>query len=289
MNETTARRRVGPPRVLTVERTERVSPHLVRVHLGGEDFAAFIGEADPARLTKTDKYVKLLFAKPELSLEPPYDLEALRERLPLADLPVRRTYTIRSIDVATQTLAIEFVVHGDEGIAGPWAASAKPGDLLCFSGPGGVFEPSMNSLVPRLYLGDESALPAIAAALEATPASAHGLVLLEVGSEADRIELRRPAGIEVRWLFREHADGTSAVHGTTLVAAACELPAPEVTPEVFAHGERGAMKELRVLLHDTWGIERRALSLSAYWALGRAEDGFQAEKRNAAGQIFESD
>jgi NADPH-dependent ferric siderophore reductase len=59
-----------------------------------------------------------------------------------------------------------------------------------------------------------------------------------------------------------------------------------VLPEVFAHGERESIKGLRALLHDDWGIDRRALSLSAYWALGRAEDGFQAEKREAVGQIF---
>lgn len=261
----------------------------MRVHLGGEDFAAFMGEADPARLAKTDKYVKLLFAKPELGLAPPYDLEALRERLPLEDLPVRRTYTIRSIDTATDTLAIDFVVHGDEGIAGPWAASAEPGDQLCFSGPGGMFEPSVDAQLPRLYLGDESALPAIAAALEETPASASGLVLIEVGDAADEIELTHPAGIEVRWLHRVRPDGGEAVHGATLVEAVRALPKPETLPEVFAHGERGAMKQLRVLLHDDWGIERRALSLSAYWALGRAEDGFQADKRVAAGQIFEGE
>ncbi|WP_446737346.1 SIP domain-containing protein [Rathayibacter sp. VKM Ac-2630] len=56
--------------------------------------------------------------------------------------------------------------------------------------------------------------------------------------------------------------------------------------DVFAHGERGAMKELRALLQDDWGLERRALSLSAYWALGRAEDRFQAEKREPVGEIF---
>lgn len=288
MNESAPRRRGGPARVLTVDRTERISPHLVRVHLGGDNFAAFLGEADPERLAQTDKYVKLLFAKPELGLEPPYDLEELRERLPLEDLPVRRTYTIRSIDTATDTLAIDFVVHGDEGIAGPWAASAQPGDLVTFSGPGGQFAPSLDAQVPRLYVGDDSAIPAIAAALEEVPASAHGLVLIEVGNADDEIELRHPHGIEVRWLHREQPDGTHATHGTVLVAAAQALPVPEVLPEVFAHGERGAMKELRLLLHNGWGIERRALSLSAYWALGRAEDGFQAEKREAVGQIFEA-
>lgn len=283
---TPPRRRGGPQRVLTVDRTERVSPHLVRVHLGGDDFAAFVGEADPERVAKTDKYVKLLFAKPELGLTPPYDLEALREILPLEDLPVRRTYTIRSIDEAAGTMAVDFVVHGDEGIAGPWAAEAKPGDRVSLSGPGGQYAPSADPGVPRLLLGDESALPAIAAALEAMPAEAEGLALIEVGDADDEIELAHPAGVEVRWLHRTGPEGEAAVHGTVLLEAARALPRPDVLPEVFAHGERGSVKGLRVLLHDEWGIDRRALSLSAYWALGRAEDGFQAEKREAVGQIF---
>jgi hypothetical protein len=46
------------------------------------------------------------------------------------------------------------------------------------------------------------------------------------------------------------------------------------------------MKDIRAVLQDVWGLERRAMSLSAYWALGRAEDGFQAEKREKIGQIF---
>ncbi|MBP1327124.1 NADPH-dependent ferric siderophore reductase [Leucobacter exalbidus] len=287
------RRRGGVPRALTVVRTEQLSPHLVRVHLGGEGFAAFLSAADPERVARTDKYVKLLFAKPELGLQHPYDLEVLREQLPLADLPVNRTYTVRSIDEAAGTMALDFVVHGSDGIAGPWAATAQPGDVVTLSGPGGQFLPSADATLPRLYLGDESAIPAIAAALEALPAAATGLVLIEVGDAGDELQLEAPAGVEVRWLHRAPVQpeaGTEpaapAVHGTVLVAAARELPQPEVHPEVFAHGERDAMKQLRLLLHNGWGIERRALSLSAYWALGRAEDGFQAEKREAVGQIF---
>ena len=54
---------------------------------------------------------------------------------------------------------------------------------------------------------------------------------------------------------------------------------------VFAHGERGAMKMLRPYFTDERGLDRAQLSLSAYWAYGRREDAFQAEKREAVGQV----
>jgi NADPH-dependent ferric siderophore reductase len=46
------------------------------------------------------------------------------------------------------------------------------------------------------------------------------------------------------------------------------------------------MKAIRRLLQDEWQLEKRDLSLSAYWALGRAEDRFQEEKREPIGVIF---
>ncbi|GAB3403603.1 siderophore-interacting protein [Schumannella luteola] len=281
----------GSQHALAVTSSERLSPHLVRLRFGGEGVAAWIAAADPARLTATDTYAKLLFAKPELGLEPPYDLEVLRERLPLEDLPVRRTYTIREVDAAAATLAIDFVVHGDEGVAGPWALAAQPGDVVSASTPGGAFAPSDDATLPRLYLGDDSAIPAIAAALEALPADAHGTAIIEVDSAAEELPLTHPEGVDLTWLHRlddTDAAAPAATAGELLVAAARALPAPTGPVEVFAHGERGAMKELRRLINGEWGVDRALLSLSAYWALGRAEDAFQAEKREPIGQIFDA-
>lgn len=266
---------------LEVVGTEWIAPHLVRVHLGGDSFDEWIANADPERLEKTDTYAKLLFARPELGLTQPYDLETLRETLAPEDMPTRRTYTIRSIDLQAKTLAIEFVVHGDEGIAGPWAAGAAVGDLLTLSGPGGLYAPAGGAAY-HLLLGDESAIPAIAAAAEAFEADARGLVLIEVAGPEEEISIPVPDGVELRWLHREPGD-----YGTLLVDAVVALGRPDGEVDVFAHGEREAIKRLRGILHGEWGIDRRALSLSAYWAKGRTEDRFQAEKREPVGQIFE--
>ena len=273
-----------PQHVFVVDRTERLSPHMVRVHLGGPAFADFVGGADPDRIAATDRYVKLLLAKPELGLEPPYDLDALRATLPKADLPTRRTYTVRHIDHPAGTIAIDFVVHGDEGLAGPWAASARPGDRLALSGPGGGYAPSDDPAVTHVLLGDDSALPAIGSALEALPDAATGVALVEVAGPADEQPIAHPAGVDLRWL---HRDATGAEPGTLLLEAARALPRPSRPVQVFAHGERSAVKAIRRLLQDDWGLEKSELSLSAYWALGRAEDRFQEEKREPIGVIFE--
>ena len=132
-NPARAPRPPRPQHVLEVLRTERIAPSLVRVHLGGAGFATFTPN------DCTDAYVKLLFVKPELGLEPPYDLEALRETLDPDDLPVTRTYTVR--EVHDDSIALDFVVHGAEGLAGPWAANVQPGERIALNGPGGAFAP----------------------------------------------------------------------------------------------------------------------------------------------------
>jgi NADPH-dependent ferric siderophore reductase len=274
-------RPVRAQHVFVVERTERLSPHLVRVHLGGEAFDGFV-EAGAEQLAATDRYVKLLLPpRPDRGLQPPFDLDELRGRLEPDELPVRRTYTIRSVDPAARTIAVDFVVHGDEGVAGPWALAARPGDRLQMSSPGGLWSPSDDPAVPDLLLGDDSAVPAIASALESMAPDARGLALIEVEGADDELVLARPDGVELRWLHR-----AGARPGSALLTALRGLEPPTSPLRVFAHGERGAMKEARVVLHDTWGLERSSLSLSAYWALGRVEDAFQAEKREPVGALF---
>lgn len=257
-----------PQIVLTVLETERVSPELIRVVAGGPGFADFTDNGF------TDRYVKILFADPAHGLEPPYDLAALRTESP-EKLPSVRTYTIRWVDTENERLAIDFVVHGDEGVAGPWAARAQPGDRIVFSGPGGAYSPA-DDTDWHLLVGDHSALPAISSAVDALPADAVGDVIVFTPDPADALDLPVPAGVTVRWL---HGDPDS------LTDAVRELTWRDGTPFAFVHGEREAIKGLRRHLTDDRGLTRDRLSISAYWARGRVEDQFQAEKREPIGQI----
>jgi len=263
-----------PQHVLHVVRAERLTPHLVRVRAQGHDLAAF------RESPHSDKYVKITFAKPELGLEPPYDLAALRETLAPEDLPVTRTYTVRAVE--GDELVIDFVVHGDEGLAGPWAARAQPGDRLVVSSPGGGYAPDP-SADWHLFIGDESAIPAIAAALEALSPDAVGAAFLEVQAADERLALTAPAGVAITWVHR----GEAAAGATNVLsdAVASWHPFPG-RGHVFAHGEREAMKRMRDLVFTQWGLGREQVSLSGYWAYGRTEDRFQAEKREPIGQIL---
>jgi NADPH-dependent ferric siderophore reductase len=244
---------------------------MVRVTLGGDGFAAFTDREE------TDKYVKLHIPPDGSVLTPPYDLADLRERLPFDQLPSVRTYTVRRVDHAAQTLDIDIVTHGDTGVAGRWAATARPGDLLTFAGPGGGYRPDL-SADHRLLVGDESALPAIAAALDALPEDVNASVIVEARSAAHRIPLSSSA--DITWVDEDHG-----APGSRLVDAVAGAAWPTGRVQVFAHGEREAMKRLRAVFAER-GVARQDLSLSAYWAYGRSEDTFQAEKRLPVGRIF---
>lgn len=270
----TAPRRRKPTRdqaVLTVQGKEQLSPGLVRVIAGGPGFVAFEDNGF------TDKYVKILFADPRNGLEAPYDLAALREHSP-EKLPVRRTYTARWVDVENQRLAIDFVVHGDEGVAGPWAVRAQPGDALVLTGAGGTYRPDPDADW-HLFVGDMTAAPAIASALEELPPAARGHAII-LAAPADQARLSAPSGVTVRWIAPDRGPESDP-----LLAALEELPWLPGTPHAFVHGERESIKRLRKHLLESREIPRERLSISAYWASGRAEDQFQAEKREPVGQL----
>ena len=261
--------------MLEVKRREQLSRGMVRIVAHGPAVATVQTNG------YTDAYSKMLFRQPGTSLTPPYDLEALRSELPADMLPATRTYTVRKVDHEAGEVWIDFVTHGSEGIAGPWADGAAVGDPVVLRGIGGGYSPSPDADW-HFLAGDESAIPAIAAALEAMPDDAVGVAFIEVNGERDVLELSAPAGIEVSWLFRnEVAAGKSRV----LVEAVRAAEWRAGIAQVFVHGERGAIKELRPYFTDERAVERAWLSLSPYWAYGRREDRFQAEKREPIGQI----
>ncbi|MFF8033348.1 MULTISPECIES: siderophore-interacting protein [unclassified Streptomyces] len=252
------------PHTAEVVRTERLTPHMQRVVLGGEGLAGLTAD------TCTDHYVKLLFPVPGVTYPEPFDMRRIHEEFPREQWPARRTYTVRQWDAEHRELTVDFVIHGDQGLAGPWAANVRPGETVRFLGPGGAYAPDP-AADWHLLAGDESALPAIARSLEAMNHRTRAYAFVEIAGPEE--EQKIDSDVEVRWLHR----GGRPV-GEALVEAVRALDFPEGRVQAFVHGEAHFVKELRRLLRVERGIPREDLSISGYWRLGHNEDGWQASK-----------
>lgn len=249
-----------------VERVERLSPHLVRIVLGGEGLDEFV----PGPWT--DSYVNVYFPAPDAAYSVPFDVEAVRA-LPASLRPPSRRYTVRHWDAELRRLWIDFVVHGTSGVAGPWAASALPGDLLQFTGPSGGYVPDPEADW-HLMIGDGSALPAIAASLAHVPAGHPVHVIAEVENPDDQIPLSSPGALQVTWLHRESNPGADdlALH------ALDKLDRPAGRVHAFVHGEAVANRALRAHLLTDWQLPRKDLSISPYWRRTFTDEGWRQVK-----------
>lgn len=249
--------------------TERLTPGMVRIVLGDGDLEQLVmPEA-------SDAYVNVAFRPEGASYDAVFDPQTVRETHPDDPSPARRRYTARLWEPATRRLTIDFVVHGDEGVAGPWAATASPGDVLVFTGPSGGYRPDQ-AAAWHLFVGDESALPAVAASLEVLPADATAVVRLVCDGPEHETPLAGPAGVDVAWF---HRAGTPA-DGDLLVDAVRDLEFPAGRPFGFVHGEADEIRAVRHhLLHDR-DLTRQDLSCSPYWRRTMTDEAWRKVKRD---------
>ncbi|MEZ2127585.1 MULTISPECIES: siderophore-interacting protein [unclassified Sinorhizobium] len=248
--------------VLEVLRVRDVAPWLRRVTFGGEEFSRM--NLDPNLM---GPHVKVLL--------PPYDIGApewparvdgriiwpAQERR-----PAMRTYSVRRFDTVAGELDIEFVMHGDEGIASRWAANVRPGEIAGIWGPGGQ---APGSPVDWYLLGgDLTAVPAIAYVLENLPQGAAGHVVIEPNSADQFLPLKAPSGVEIRWVAREGK--SSRLH--ELMTAI--RPPRDARPFVWGGAEASIARELRAHFRKAEGFDRRNCYILNYWKQGVAEGSF---------------
>ena len=233
---------------------EDVTPHLVRVTLGGRELTGL----DPGLPAAS---VRLLVPRDGALVLPTWTgnefLFADGSRPPLRPLTPRRW------DAERSELTVEIVLHGD-GPLSTWAATVGRGATAALSGTGRGYEidPSLTGL---LLAGDESALPAISVLLEALPPSTNVTVLAEVTHPDARFELPSHPGATVTWLDLP----AGAAPGDALVAA---IGAATIAPDarVWVAGEAAAVQRIRTLLFDERGLPRGRCTVRGYWKHGRA-------------------
>ena len=249
-------RRRRPPQPVQVVSVSRLTPRMVSVRVGGGDLSRFETAAPTS-------HIKLFLPLPgqDEPVLPVTTPDGGRSWPPDDVRPVVRTYTPRSYDPDTDTVEVQFVLHG-EGPATAWAQRAKPGDKIALGGPGGRFAADLDA--PRWWIAaDESALPAAGTLLDALPSAATAEVHIEVADPDDEIALKSQASTAITWHHRSGGYGdalydaatSAAIDDGTLVWVACEA---------------AAMRRIRRYLLDA-GVPSAALITRGYWRLGEAD------------------
>ncbi|MGW7493375.1 siderophore-interacting protein [Streptomyces luteogriseus] len=270
---------------LQVVRTRRLGPSLVRVTFGGPDLHAFHSDG-------RDQSLSLFLPHPGQP-EPVVPLElgdswwqGWRE-LPDDVRAVMRSYTLRALRRDPDEIDIDFALHGVEpgatvqaGPASRWAAGAAAGDRVLLLGPAVADNRAIRFRPPEdtdlvVVWGDETAVPAASAIVEALPAGTRARVWLEVPHAGDIQDLVTAADAEITWLVREERSAEGAPMALDALHAA-RLPAAE-RPYVWIAGESGCVKELRRHFVRDRGIDRRRVTFVGYWRRGVSEEQLRAE------------
>ena len=185
--------------------------------------------------------------------------------------PIRRAVPADHARPESGELDLDVLLHGT-GPGAQWGAAAAPGDEVSFQGPRGKLE--LRSARCHLLIGDESALPAIAAICEALPAAEPATALIEVQDASDELPVRA----ETRWVHR----GNNAPGGADLLAEAlagvagldepgeAAASAESRATHAYLLGETRAMVALRALLEQR-GVAHEAIFVKGYWNLGRPD------------------
>ena len=290
------------PFTAAVTRVARLSPSFLRVTFTGPSF-------DDLAPNGWDQRIKMLLPTADHGLRDcPRGDDWYAEWRSLSETrrnPMR-TYTVRAARPDLREIDVDFVLHGATGPASAWAGSAAAGEEVVligpnarFPGPTGGFEwhpPAAASCL--LLAGDETAVPAVCAIVEALPAGRPARVLLEVPEADDALPLAVPDGVQLSWLPRRPA---KAAHGELLtaavVAAVREIagerrPAPTPEPEdddaevlwdvpavplgstlyAWLAGEAGVVTGLRRRLVQGLGVDRGSVAFMGYWRAGRSGD-----------------
>lgn len=242
-----------------VLRAERISPHFVRVTLCGEDLRSW-------RSLGFDQWFRLALPVSDETrfdrLSERFDMRGYLRYLTLskASRPVIRNYTVREYRADSGEMDIDFVVHGTDGIAGPWASSLPVGAPVALIDQGCGYRP-VDGASRVVLAGDESALPAVLGILRDIPADSTGIAIVEVPHDEDRQPVVAPKNVQVRWIVRDAASRP----GTEALDAVRTLTFDGKPVSAFFAGEQQLATGARRHLVTEHGVPKTAVDFTGYW------------------------
>lgn len=250
--------------VVRVRRTERVSPNIVRVTVGGDQLGALPDHG-------FDHWFRLFL--PQEEGETSFDLPTRVDmrgylkylRMPSATRPHMRNYTVREFRPDRLELDIDFVVHGDEGIATRWVRRTAPGDTVALLDQGRGYE-IPDDATHHLLVTDETGMFAVVNILRDLPRDATGDAYIEIPDAADAQPTAEPDGVTVHWLVRE----PGRRHGTlALETVQRDWRKPAAPMAAYLVGEQALPTTLRRWLVTEHGVPKSAISFVGYWRIGK--------------------
>lgn len=250
-------------RIATVVRSERITPRMQRVSVQVDDLGEF--DCHPRSM---GPHVHALIPRKELDRQewPTVDARGYAVYPPPERRPYVRTYSVRRFDHAANSMDIDFVLHGDEGVASRWAADARPGEEV------GLWRPHARIMEnePARYVlaGDHTALPAIAFILDHLPADSMGDVFVMVPDADERQALRAPRAMTLHWLYGDAAQDllTPAVLGLGVTALRDAY--------LWVGAEAAIARRIRAFARKECGLPAERTYILNYWKRGMAEGSY---------------
>ena len=117
----------------------------------------------------------------------------------------------------------------------------------------------------HLFIGDESALPAMFAMTEALQPGRPATLVLEIPEQSDEQDLDAAASTRISWL---HRLGAPAGDPSALAAEAAEIELSPGRGHAYLFGEATVVSRLREVLAGR-GLGQDQMSPKAYWGRGR--------------------
>jgi NADPH-dependent ferric siderophore reductase len=176
---------------------------------------------------------------------------------------VRRHYTIRRFDAGEARLEIDFVLHGLSP-ATRWARRAAIGDQIVAEGPRG--RTTVRGAADwRLFTGDETALPGIAAMIESLPAGETAIAFIEVADAGEEQPIETAATVDITWL---HRAGPPRAPSLGLLEALTTFQLPPGDGQACIIGETSTVRAQRQGLIAR-GFAKDRIAAEGYWRPGR--------------------
>jgi len=244
----------------TVVKKSWLSPHLIRVNLGGL--------TDYATTGIPDEYVRVLIPKPGEPLVLSEISDDWVVTFPEGVVePEQRVYTVsdhRVVDGMVE-IDLDIVVHAG-GIGAAWAQHCKSGDDVGLIEPHGLYA-APEGVSWQLLVSDLTGVPALARILRGLQPGQRAEVTVVVNDVADQIPLPSPADVTVTWsVVAGENDLTGAL---SAAVTECDLPASD--RYVWLAGEARASRSVRRYLRRELGWPQSDFYTCGYWQIDAAK------------------